>query len=243
MTPCPICSGQTRLFDVVDFRISYPESHHPYELSGQPIYYVQCVNCAYLFAPEFQRWTDRDFAERIYNADYVKLDPDFLEARPRNNAELLAALFRSDAADIRHVDYGGGAGFLSRMLSERGWNSTNYDPFMTPEGMPSGRFDLVTAFEVFEHVVDIPRLIRDLTALLDEPGMLLFSTLLSDGRVTYGQRIDWWYVTPISGHIAFHSRQSLALLAARMGLQFGSFTENVHCFFRALPPWAARIHG
>lgn len=240
--PCPVCAGATRLFDVVDFRIGYPESSHPYDLSGQPVYYAQCTGCAYLFAPEFQRWTRQDFAERIYNADYAKLDPDFADIRPRGSADMLCQLFAGREAGIRHVDYGGGEGRLGHLLNGRGWNSSSWDPFMMGERLDENRkFDLITAFEVFEHVVDVGRLAADLVALLDEPGLILFSTLPSDGHLTFGRRIDWWYVSPISGHIGIHSRRSLEVLGQRMGLRFGSLTEGVHCYFRTLPGWARHL--
>ncbi len=52
---------------------------------------------------------------------------------------------------------GGGNGNLSEKLSAANWQSTSYDPF--PNGSVNlseiGTFDLITAFEVFEHVPQV----------------------------------------------------------------------------------------
>ena len=111
-------------------------------------------------------WTPADFARRIYNDDYVLVDPDYRETRPRANADHLIALF-GDHSNLVHLDYGGGQGLLSDMLRDSGWKSESFDPFGGGDIDPSGccRFDLVTAYEVFEHVSDV----RDLVSRLSRP--------------------------------------------------------------------------
>ena len=106
-------------------------------------------------------WKLEDFAAKVYNADYVQVDPDYLEARPRGNAEILDRTFPAVDADIRHLDYGGGNGLLAEILLDRGWQSASYDVFVDRDIdiRDFGSFDLITAFEVFEHVPDPARLV------------------------------------------------------------------------------------
>jgi SAM-dependent methyltransferase len=214
--------------------------------AGAPaVAYWLCAGCGFCFAPEVARWTLEEFEARIYNEDYIRYDPDAVERRPSENAKLLERLFGRDKGSIRHLDYGGGRGLLSRLLRDAGWDSTSYDPFFDRGREPSalGKFDLVTAFEVFEHVPDVNRLVSDLAGLLVDDGLVFFSTLVSDGHIAPGQPLDWWYAAPRNGHISLHTRRSLAILAGKQGFRLGSLSEVAHVFCRTIPPWAARYIG
>lgn len=242
--PCPICAGAATAFDVVDFNKSCVEGSGTFlPLCGVPIYYFLCQQCGFCFAPEMHRWKSEEFAKKVYNDEYVMVDPDWIETRPRGNAQHLAKIFGAASAEIRHLDYGGGLGLLSDLLQGEGWQSTSYDPYVDVDiGIHDfGKFDLITSFEVFEHVPDATRLIGDLASLLDDDGMIYFSTLLSDGQIVPGQRLAWWYAAPRNGHISLYTQKSLAVLGAREGLQFGSFTPNLHAFWRRVPSWAGHL--
>jgi 2-polyprenyl-3-methyl-5-hydroxy-6-metoxy-1,4-benzoquinol methylase len=101
-----------------------------------------------------------------------------------------------------------------------------------------GKFDLITAFEVFEHVPDVDMLMSDLRALLAPGGIVLFSTLLSDGQILQNRRLDWWYASPRNGHISLFSRASLVLLAKRHGYTYGDMNYLFHFLWTTIPDWA-----
>jgi SAM-dependent methyltransferase len=244
MLPCPVCGGSSALLDVVDFNKSCEELRgHFLAMAGIPIYYALCDQCGFCFAPEFAEWALEDFAAKIYNNEYTDVDPDYASARPRANAENLLAMLGDRGIEIRHLDYGGGSGLLSDLLRDSGWQSRSYDPFVDHQVHPEslGKFDLVTAYEVFEHVSNVRKLASDLSALLAHDGIILFSTLLSDGNLGPRQRLTWWYASPRNGHISLFSRSSLATLGAGEGFHFGSFSSGFHAFWRNVPPWAAQI--
>jgi SAM-dependent methyltransferase len=241
---CPICSAPSPLLDVVDFNKSCEELRGKFvSLSGTSVYYARCGNCGYCFAPEIAGWKLEEFEEKIYNKEYVLFDPDYIESRPRSNALSLISMFGDKANSVKHLDYGGGDGLLSKTLKESSWQSISYDPFVNRDiGIAQlGKFDLITLYEVFEHVPDPIQLMSNLRSLLNQNGVILFSTLLSDGNININQRLSWWYASPRNGHISLFSRKSLSILAQNNGFNFGSFSDGFHIFFTDIPSWARHL--
>lgn len=238
---CPVCSGSATIFDVVDFNKCCEEAKGKFlPLSGIPVQYMRCGKCDFVFAPEFAHWSEADFLSRIYNDAYGEIDPDYFKVRPEANAGHLTKAFGLAKDRIRHLDYGGGNGFMSATLAGQGWDSHSYDPFPASDIQLEslGRFNLISVFEVFEHVPDVAALMRNLLTLMDERCLVLFSTWVSDGNIRPDGKLTWWYAAPRNGHISLFSRNSLRALARRHGLQFGSFNHGMHCFYSALPDWA-----
>jgi SAM-dependent methyltransferase len=241
---CPICDAAAAMLDVVDFNKCCEETRGiRLPLSGRPIYYCLCPACGFCFAPQMYGWSVSEFEERVYNDGYQAVDPDYVQVRPEANAASLLKMLPQFPRDLRHLDYGGGGGLLSRILRDAGWDSTSYDPFVDVETTAEslGAFDLITAYEVFEHVPDVAALMATLTARLKPGGMVLFTTLLSDGQIGAGQRLTWWYAAPRNGHISLFSRRSLAQLTAKYGFQFGSFSDGFHALWRTPPDWARHL--
>lgn len=240
--PCPVCGLPAPLLDRLDFNKSCEESRGVrLPQSGVLVAYHLCDRCGFCFAPQFRDWTFEEFEQRIYNDTYESVDPDYVRVRPIANAGLVDRLF--GATRPRHLDYGGGSGLLSRTLREKGWISSSYDPFVDRgvDVSTLGTFQLVTAFEVFEHVPDLDTLTRHLDTLLASDGVVLFSTLLSDGAITRNQPLSWWYAAPRNGHISLFSAQSLRECLASVGLATSSASTNLHAAFRSIPPWAASV--
>lgn len=238
---CRACDGRAQLHDVVDFNKSCHETTGFFlPRSGKPIYYARCERCGFTFAPEMSSWTLEDFSEHVYNDDYVKVDPDYISSRPTGNAGHLREMLGEHGTAIRHLDYGGGHGLLSELLRDAGWNSSSYDPFVDrgSDLATLGQFDLVTAFEVFEHVPDVRALAKTLASLLKSDAAILFTTLVSEGHLAPNKRIDWWYASPRNGHISLFTRDSLYYVADREGLSFSSFSDGFHTWWRGSPVWA-----
>src|SRR5882672_8116957 len=155
---CPTCDSECTLLDSVDLNKNCGELHgKSLPAAGVAVSYWVCGVCGFCFAPELCAWTPEQFRERIYNDGYAEIDPDYRDFRPRTHAKMLAEAFHGRTTGVRHLDYGGGNGLLSRLLGEVGWDSVSYDPFAEPGRKLAdlGQFDLVTAFEVFEHVPDV----------------------------------------------------------------------------------------
>ena len=243
---CQICQQMAPYLDTVDLNKSCVEpSGRRLPPSGIPVHYYLCAQCGFCFAPDLQQWTPDAFGRFIYNEGYEFVDPDYVTVRPTNNSNWIDGLFGASKGRLRHLDYGGGSGQLSAFLREKGWDSASYDPFADPDVRVEdlGRYDLVTAFEVFEHVPKVADLMDDLGLLCKPDGLILFSTLLSDGELAPGRPLTWWYASPRNGHISLFSADSLKRCITDGGWMLGSFTTGLHAAYRQLPPWAAHLRG
>jgi SAM-dependent methyltransferase len=241
---CPVCQSTCHFLDAVDFNKACTEQQGKIlPPSGILINYFLCPNCGFCFAPEFSQWSLKDFEQRIYNHNYIHVDPDYLDVRPRVNAQNLILTFKGYKSIIRHLDYGGGGGLLSSILRDAGWTSTSYDPFVDRDTKVEnlGKYDLITAFEVFEHVPDVDQLMTNLSALLNPNGVIIFSTILSDNNITLQQKLTWWYASPRNGHISIFSKNSLFLLGKNNHFKLCSFAHGLFGFWRQAPLWAALI--
>jgi hypothetical protein len=235
---CLLCGHTAHLFDVVDFNKSCDRQEGEYQLSGIAIYYAICDHCGFCFAPEIMAWTDAELKEKIYNDEYVLIDPEFVEIRPKKDEARLNELFPQHD-HIRHLDYGGGEGKLSQLLKNSGWNTISYDPFFNTdqEIEQLGKFDLITVFEVFEHTKNIHRLMEDLSLLVKPEGVIFFSTAVTDKTIFRNKRLDWWYASPRNGHISLFRLDNLITLGQRYGLNMLSNQVNYHFFYKDAPSW------
>jgi SAM-dependent methyltransferase len=131
----------------------------------------------------------------------------------------------------RWLDYGCGTGGLVRYAHaygipgaigfEEGWNSKRLSdrgiPHLTPQSIDStaGAFDVITAIEVLEHLVDP---IHELTRIrrLLKPGGVLFVTT-GNARPHRDRFLDWSYVVP-DVHVSYFDPDNLALAMKKAGL-------------------------
>lgn len=131
------------------------------------------------------------------------------------------------------LDFGGGNGLFCRMMRDQGFNFLNYDRYATPyyctgfSVAPDSpqKFDVVTSFELFEHLPD-PR--TDLEEVLRfQPKLWLLST-----QLYRGEGPDWEYLSCKTGrHVFFYAPEALALFGARHGYEFLP-GRQIHMFLR-----------
>jgi 2-polyprenyl-6-hydroxyphenyl methylase/3-demethylubiquinone-9 3-methyltransferase len=208
-TPCKCCAAEASLYGVVDFHKNCEMIRRKVlDLSGIPIYYYCCPNCRFIFTTAFDHFTKEDFDRSIYNEEYLLVDPDYQQRRPRGNADFLCGLFAGPRPK-RILDYGAGNGLLAELLRAGGFSQVDaYDPFIPRHSaIPPHRYDCVVSFEVAEHSTDPVRTFAEMSELLIDPGLILFTTLLQPADIDQ-QGLNWWYASPRNGHVSLFSRAS-----------------------------------
>jgi hypothetical protein len=210
--------------------------------------YFSCEFCGFFFSPDYDSWSSQDFSDRIYNEDYIKTDPPFLYARPSRNAQVISsvllAVSEKSSADRKFdiLDYGSGSGVFGRIMGEFGFDVANCDPHYGNGNPGDKKFDVITAFEVVEHVRHDEQhaLFARLSGLIKSNGVVIFSTRVQKG---YGTKnpIGWWYVAPRNGHISVHSEFSLETIAEQHGFSLHSFNEDVHMLYKNPSRMSARM--
>ena len=216
---CKVCGGNALPFDVVDFnKYCSHEDFYSFGLSGITVPYHRCRMCGSMFTTFFDKWTSEDFARRIYNDDYIKVDSEYVEVRPRFVARDMAERW-GDCRAARVLDYGSGAGVFADELRILGYQDvTAYDPFSSPE-RPTGTFDIITCFEVIEHTPSPLETFKDMCRYLKPDGCVIVSQTLQPDDIDR-IRANWWYVGPRNGHICTYTADSMSLLAQSCGLTF-----------------------
>jgi SAM-dependent methyltransferase len=228
--PCKICASATEPAGVVHGRFS-----------GRDFGLRRCPSCGFAFVHPPRT----DFAAIYSDAYYAGkgADPlvDYVTELDRPGSALRQYEWRGVhervrslielAPGARWLDYGCGTGGLVRHLRaggaydavgfEQGWSVPRLREHRIPfveEGelaAQEGSFDVVTAIEVLEHVIDPVTELRRMRALL-RPGGLLFVT--TGNAEPYAQKLSSWrYVIP-EIHVSLFEPRSLALAMREAGL-------------------------
>jgi hypothetical protein len=242
---CKICGGAAPPIGVVDFHKSCEEYRGiSFAPSGIAVRYCRCDSCGFLFTDFCDGWTAQDFAERIYNEDYVLVDPDYVLARPLQCLKVVRRIAESVKATIRLCDYGGGDGALAQRLREDGFDCDSWDPFgkAGDAKLAAQAYDFLTCIEVIEHAADPIGTVEAIATALRADGIVLFTTLLQPDDLSPGA-LDWWYAAPRNGHISIHTADSLQRLWRKVGMRVASLNETTHVAFReTLPEFAQALY-
>jgi len=231
---CKICGGDTVDAGVCDFNKSgndHFEGRRLFPERGQDVPHYRCADCGFVFTDFFDGWSHADFKSRVYNRDYHLADPPFETDRPTRLAAFADELFSPLGKDLSLLDYGGGRGRMVRQLKQAGFESAlSYDPFYedAPTDITGRRFDIVTCFEVVEHIPDQRNFFNDLLSHVGDEGVCIFSTLLVPDDMPTGNIADWWYVCPRNGHLSFHTTASLNMALAQQGFAYTNLSRVMH---------------
>jgi len=215
---CPIC--KEALDGINSFTVPFlntKEWHREYSPEHKYTYCF-CRRCGVWISINQRLWEPIDFANNCYNESYADFDGDILNPngnRPTFHKNLLLSVFQH-YADKRVLDYGCGRGYVVQYMSDtKSWGIEGYDPYYGDSARPvTTQYDLITAFEVLEHLYDIVDLFNYFYSILNSGGVVYATTdvtdLMPDVRHNY-------YTCPRVGHVMLHSYRSLGIIAKITG--------------------------
>lgn len=216
--PCPVCDGVPE--PCFSARV----------LRRHEVEFFLCRACGLLRSEE-PYWLEEAYRTPLAEADTWAVARTL--AASRRLAAVLTAFFDPGAA---YLDLAAGSGMLVRRMRDQGFDFYWDDPHaenLFARGFERreapGAFEVVTAFEVLEHLYDpVPFLEAALAA--SRTGTLVFSTQLYQGEPPAP---DAWpyYAFPWGQHVAFYRRDTLARLAARLGVRYLG-RRDLHVFTR-----------
>ena len=134
----------------------------------------------------------------------------------------------------KFIDYGGGYGIFVRLMRDQGFDFYRHDPLCENlfadgfEARADQEYDLLTAWEVFEHLVDP---LAEIEKMLNYSDNIFFSTiLLPPSLKPLGQ---WWYYGLEHGqHVSFYTRETLRFISKKHNLKLHHSSNSVHLLGR-----------
>jgi 2-polyprenyl-3-methyl-5-hydroxy-6-metoxy-1,4-benzoquinol methylase len=215
---CKICnSGSVLLFNATVL--------HKYDVK-----YYQCSNCNFI-QTETPYWLDESYKSAIAAVDTGIVTRNLIDCSIIS--KLIRLFFNTKG---KFLDYGGGYGLFVRLMRDRGFNFYRYDKysenlfarhFDLADTDGENDFELITSFEVFEHLSSP---LAEISEMMKNGKSLVFSTEIIP-KIKIQTVHDWWYFSPDAGqHISFYSFKSLSLIAKQLGCNLYSNGKNLHLF-------------
>jgi len=216
---CRICNNETeRLFSAT-------------VLSQYDVQYYRCPQCLFLQTEE-PYWLPEAYSTAI-----TRLDIGLLQRNIAFSQIVSAVITVFFDRKQSFLDFAGGYGVFTRLMRDRGFDYYHQDKFCENLfaqnfGVPSGnahpRFEMLSAFELFEHLPDPMQAIEEMLSYSDS---ILFSTVLQPPALREAD--DWPYIAPeIGQHISFYHRSTLEYIAQQKKISLFTNGKNFHLFSR-----------
>lgn len=155
--------------------------------------------------------------------------------RKTRDIQNITKILQQDRTSIRLLDVGCSNGVFVHIANSLGIQAEGVDPspkavedgvkkglklhqgYLQDIAFEDGSFDVVTMYEVIEHVANSTDLIRECARILRPGGLLLIGTGNVNSWTRYIRRGKWDFLNDHVGHINFFSPQSLKIVAPRFG--------------------------
>ena len=191
---CPLCS-----------------SNSVYKYNFRNRDYYQCTNCFSLFmGGQFLP------SNNVERERYLEHNNDVYDVRYQQFVKPITSAVQNDfSTNDSGLDFGGGTGpVITKVLTDKGFNIKDYDPFFNyrPELLDEA-YDYIACCEVMEHFFDPLKEFRLLRKLLKRGGKLYCMTSL------YRPSTDFkgWKYKDDPTHVFFYHRKALEFIREKAG--------------------------
>jgi SAM-dependent methyltransferase len=193
---------------------------------------VTCAGCGSVYTPYSPWYSSAFFYTGFYLSEEELSPPAFINTR----LEEITAGFSSYRDNNRLLDIGCGAGNLLQAARKNGWNaqgldvsagavqhvrSLGYEVFegeLQDAAFPSQHFDVVTAAELLEHLIDPRPLLQEVARILRPGGLFWTTTPHARGLSGRMLGLKWRCVWPPE-HLQLFSIRGLTKLLRDAGFR------------------------
>lgn len=217
---------------------------------------LRCVECGQVFSGKIPY---EEEIRKLYENYYSERNTTPNEVTRKRYSELLRR-FRRYRETNRILDVGCGFGFFLSAAMDDGWRAYGTEVSQSafhylekleiPDGqmfmgdvadmgLEEGSFDVVTMFEVIEHLPDPSRVLREICSLLRKDGLLYLTTPNYDSLNRYLLG-DFWSIIQPHEHLFYFTVGSLGRLLRRVGYEVRSFRTTGWNYYEALNHFGLR---
>lgn len=234
ITNCPAC-GQDRF------------SHTGIIIENHEL--LRCTECG----QQINSCSREDFevaASSFQQSQGTAPSPSDQPRRVKRISKYLSAALKSintqSQGQLTHLDIGCSDGFTMEVAQSLGFSSMGVETAQAPaenainkglnvfhgqleeKGFSAEEFDLITLFEVIEHIPEPLTLMAEIQRILKKGGCLLITTGNVRSLTAWLLKNDWDYYqfTTHGGHISFFSPSSIRHLGSRVGLETLNITTR-----------------
>jgi len=193
---------------------------------------LKCVKCGQLVTSSDMETYHRRFQP------FDESNP--IDRNPRVHVKRLRRMRRHmnrSPDETRLLDVGSNIGTFLNQARFQGYEVTGVDPdvnavqtaaasglnvkcgYLHEMHFADGHFDIITLFEVIEHLKDPIGLLRECNRILKLSGLLFITTGNTESWTVRFLKEDWDYFDLKLGHISFFSPSSMRMLAERTGFK------------------------
>ena len=195
-------------------------------LKKHDVAYYRCPKCDFMQTEE-PYWLEEAYTSAISDLDLGPVNRALVGSRVTE-----AVIVSAFDPNARFIDWGGGYGVFTRLMRDMGYEFFWHDPLCTNlfakhfSANLEHKFELMTSFEVFEH---LPQPMAELDKMFALSPNILFTTLLPPHRLQ--NATEWWYLALEHGqHIAIYSLRTLKFIADHFGVHLTSDGVGTHLF-------------
>lgn len=213
-TSCLIC-GSEKLIKLPKF----------YEKHGL----VKCRNCNFVFMEQIP--TDEELGNHYFKYSYDITG--YLSPFTINSYNLLLDEFEKYRVSNRLLDVGCGRGWFLEEAKKRGWEvfGTEYSDAalkicrekdinmksgkLNPDDFIEKDFDVITSFEVIEHINNPNEEMSNITTLLRNGGLFYCTTPNFNSFLRYYLKENYTSIIEYPEHLSYYTRKTLTSLATK----------------------------